>query len=185
MPTWIAYILGAAALVTALGVLWKKVVQPALNFVVAFVVAEREMLPLLQELTEVFKDTPHAFAVLDELVSQVRTNDGSSLRDAINRIEAASDKAAALSESLKIGVKAAELLAGIDRDKLQTLALMLDRVGVRVDAGAATGLRNENRAIGVAEDLAASQHRADQVESTEAGAAADVAALPPMKPTEP
>lgn len=182
MPTIVYYTLAAAALLTAIGVIWQKGIKPLWHFLYEFTKATKEMLPLLKELTAVFRDSPNAFKVLDEIQAQFRTDSGSSLRDVVNRIEeaarlqqTASEKAATINDSLQLGAKAAEILSGIDRDKLQTLALMLDRLGVRIDAGVATGIRNEQRAIGVAEDLAASQQRADSEEG-DAGAAADAAA---------
>lgn len=186
MATIVAYIVGAAAVLTALGVIWKKAIKPAVLFTWTFVTTIQKMLPLMQELTEAFKDTPHAFEVLDEIIAEFRSDSGSTLRDVVNRIEVASEvnrvateKAAAISDSLKVGVEAAKLLAGLDRDKLQDLILLTDRLGVRVDAGVATGLRNEQRAIGVADNLAAAQRRADETQSSEAGAAADAAASNP------
>lgn len=178
MPTWLQYFLGAAALLTAFGVIWTKLLRPGAKMITLM----SELLPLLTEFAETFKDTPHAFNVLDEIIAQFRTDSGSSLRDVVNRIEeaarvqqVATERAAAVSESLKVGVEAAKLLAGLDRDKLQTLALLIDRVGVKVDAGVATGLRNEAHAAGVAEDLAAAHARADATTSNQAGAAADAA----------
>lgn len=181
MPTWIAYILGAAALVTALGVLWKKVLRPVGKFVVQFVVAIQEMLPLLQELTSVFRDTPHAFKVLDEIVAQFRTDSGSSLRDAVNRLEEQAEKQSTAAEALRISALAQQQVVEMDRAQLRRVEIVLDRLDQNVKAGAATGLRNEERAIGVADDLAAAHKRADEAESNEAGAAADAAALKPLE----
>lgn len=182
MPTWAGYLLAFAAIVTAVSVIWTKAIKP----VARLIASTDKMLPLLQSLTEVFKDTPHAFEILDEIVRQFRTDSGSSLRDVVNRLEdaaklqqSATEKAANIADSLKVGVEAARLLAGLDRDKLQDMILLLDRLKTKVDTGIATGIRNENRAIGVAEDLAAAQKRADEVESGEAGAAADAAAVKP------
>lgn len=181
MPPWTQYILGTAALLIALGVLWTKAIRPLGLFIYKFVKAQQEMLPLLQQLTEVFKDSPNAFKVLDEIVAQFRTDSGSSLRDAVNRIEELSQdakivaqEAKVAAEELKIGVAATKQLTEMDRAERRDQMLKLDRVSEMVRAGAATSIRVEEAQSGVASDLAEAHRRADASQG-EAGAAADAA----------
>lgn len=181
MPAWTQYILGTAGLLIALGVLWTKAIRPLGLFLYKSIKAQQEMLPLLQNLTEVFKDNPSAFKVLDEIVAQFRTDSGSSLRDAVNRIEEASKAAKIVAEEakiaadeLKIGVAATKQLTEMDRAERRDQMLKLDRVSEMVRAGAATGLRLEQGAGIVADELAAAHQRADEAHG-EAGAAADAA----------
>jgi hypothetical protein len=187
---WVGYIavgiVLAASVVTAIGVIWKKLIQPTANFITLV----GEMKPLLEDLTEVFKDNPQGFRILDAIQAEFRTNDGSSLRDQIDGLTKAAElsaraaeKAATVAESLKVGVEAQRLLSVRDREVMQELTLKLDRVNVRVGEGAATGLRNEAAAQVVAKDLADSHNRADAV-SGEAGAAADAAVTRPMEKSE-
>jgi hypothetical protein len=171
LPAWTQYILGAAALLIALGVLWTKALRPFGLFIYKFVRVQREMLPLLQQLTDVFKDSPNAFNVLDEIVAQFRTDSGSSLRDAVNRIEEAGKqaevtarKAHDAAEELKVGVAAMKILDEQDRAERRELTLKLDRVSERVQASAATSRRIEEAA-----------HKRADTAGGESGAAADAA----------
>lgn len=166
MPGWAAAILATAAVVGALGVLWQKVLVPVFNF--AGLV--QEMLPLLRELVKVFKDVPKAFEVLNEIVAQVRTDSGSSLLDITRDLKVAAMKnaeamqASALAdEALKVGVETARQLAQMDRDRVDQLMILLDRVIEKTSETGATATRLESGAASVASDLAASK------ETTEGG----------------
>ena len=164
---WVGYIaviiIGIGAVIGALGIIWKKVIQPTANFITLV----GEMKPLLEELTEVFKNNPNGFKVLDDIQAQFRTNDGSSLRDQIDGLTeaaklnaSAAEKAAGIADSLKVGVEAQRLLSVRDREVMQELTLKLDRV---IQAAKV-----------VANNLADSTARADAT-SGDAGAAADAA----------
>lgn len=183
MPAWTQYILGTAGLLIAVGVLWTKAIRPLGLFVYKFIKAQQEMLPLLQQLTEAFRDSPNAFKVLDEIVAQFRTDSGSSLRDVVNRIEDATKVASVVAkeaklaaEELKIGVAATKQLTEMDRAERREQMLKLDRVSEIVRAAAATGIRMEEANAGVASDLAEAHRRADESQC-DAGAAADAAVL--------
>lgn len=136
MPIWIQYILAAAALLAAIGVIWTKGIKPLFDALKL----SQEMLPLLKQLTIEFKDTPQAFKVLDEIVGQFRTDSGSSLRDVVDRLEAAAlenrnviAENRQMAESLKVGVEASRLLAERDREQVSNLIMVLDRLAVKVD----------------------------------------------------
>lgn len=141
MPRWAQIIIGAAAVLAAIGVIWTKLLRPLGIFIYKFVLVQREILPLLQRFAEVFKDNPNAFKVLDEIVAQFRTDSGSSLRDVVNRIEEAgkaakevAEKARLAADELKLGVATAKELAEMDREKHEKLMLKLDRISVKVGA---------------------------------------------------
>jgi type II secretory pathway component PulM len=179
MPVWTQIIIGIAGFVVALGVIWKKVVSPLARLITT----TEKILPLLVMLTEVFEKNPNALKVLGEIAAQFKTDSGSSLRDVVNRLEqAALDNrkavvaAAEAADVLKIGVEASRLVSDQDRAMVRRLEILLDRLGVKVDEGAATGMRIERAAGHVAQDLAASHRRADETEGGEPGAAADAAA---------
>jgi hypothetical protein len=139
MPRWTQIIIGAAAVLGAIGIIWAKLLRPLGLFIYKFVLVQREILPLLQTFAEVFKDNPNAFKVLDEIVAQFRTDSGSSLRDVVNRIEEAgkdakvvAESAKAAAEELKLGVATAKQMDERDRVDLRTLMLQLDRIGQKV-----------------------------------------------------
>lgn len=165
MPVWAQIIIGASALIIALGVLWTKIIRPTAKMIT---LAEK-LVPLLSKLAEVFKDDTNALNVLKEIAGQFRTDSGSSLRDVVNRIDGAADV-------LKLAVEAAKQLAERDREQLHRMEIFLDRLGQKVEASSATGLRVEQQALGVAVNLEASHDRANLVTSGEPGAAADAAA---------
>lgn len=165
MPVWTQYILGIAGLLIAVGVIWTKFIRPAAKLVTA----AEEILPIMKELTVAFRGTPHAFDVLDEIVAQFRTDSGSSLRDVVNRLEQGT-------QELRQGAQTVKQLAEQDREHLQRLIILLDRLTIRVDDSAARGSRMEIAAEAVAKDLAESHLRADKSQG-EPGAAADAAVL--------
>lgn len=75
-------------------------------------------------------------------------------------------------------------LEGIESEQARVLEapqLVTSAANEQLDKIEATGIRVEQQAMGVAQDLAESQKRAHEVDSTEAGAAADAAAKNPEK----
>lgn len=199
-PGWITY--GAAVLgfVVALGTAWKTVLNPMRKFANK----AEAMFPLLVDLTDTFQDTPHAFAVLDEIIAQFRTDSGSSLRDVINRLEGMADENAKQAErntaaatALAVGVEAARQLDERDREELSRLLIQQDRQAAKLDAalaalevlqGGQRGMRDaaavvaSNLAVAqtavdhVAQEAAASHARADAVVGGVPGEAADAGA---------
>ncbi len=123
--------------------------------------AEDELLTLVRELSAVFREWPDAFGVLDEIVAQFRTNTGHSMRDLLDRLERAATVAATASEAL---------------------AAAVSHLSTVVTLGAATGLRIEEAAAGVAADLDAAHARADDTAAGQAGEAADAASRSPLPP---
>lgn len=179
MPTWTQYIIGIAALLVAIGIIWRKFLKPTLDYYGT----AQEMVPLLKHLTEVFGDDHSALTVLEEIARQFKTDSGSSLKDQINRLEAAigrqeetARKVAEDAEHLKVGVAAQKELAEDDRKQLRNLLIELG-----INARAMAELRESVKDIQadarlVADDLAAAHKRADDVSDQPHGAAADAAA---------
>lgn len=178
MPTWVQFILGAAMVVTAMGVLWQKVVKPAFRLAQA----ADELVPLLADFTEAFKGTPQVFLILNEIAKEFRTDSGTTLRDIVNRLEA-------LLDALTLAAEADRHLSADDRRMIARVVLLLDSLGVKADEGAVDrAVATADRAVvaedlaraktvleGVASDLDASHARADAAEPGDAGAAADAA----------
>lgn len=174
-PGWITYGIALGGLIVAIGTAWTKVLNPIRKF------ANRveAMYPLLVVLTDTFKDTPHAFKVLDEIVIQFRTDSGSSLRDVVNRLEAMGEanarqveKTKAAADMLAIGVEAARMLAVRDREELSRLLLQQDRSASKIDAAMRTldelrggQVEMNKQASDVATNLVSAQLAVDAVAS--------------------
>lgn len=98
MPYWLQWILGASALIGALAVIWAKFLQP-LGKLITYM---HQMLPLLSQLTENFKDDPKHLAVLNEIATQFKSDSGSTLRDVVNRLETSALEAQQAAKELRI-----------------------------------------------------------------------------------
>lgn len=181
LPIWAQWLALITILFGVVIAFYKKVLRPAARFIT---MAE-EMLPLLRELATVFRGDPSVLKVLYDMGKQFFPDSGTTLRDVVDRLEDAADHNRQASELLKVGVEASRLLAEQDREQLQRLIVLVDRLTVRVDAGAATSSRIEKAATGVAEDLANAHKRADDIaHGGDAGAAADAASRMTKKEME-
>lgn len=198
VPGWVQVVLALAALTTACGVLWTKVLYP----LVKGAATAEVMFPLLQDLTIKFRDIPDVFSILKEIVAQVRTDSGSSLLDTVNQLQASLAQVQAMMEKmevrtlsaaqfLQVGLAADRSLAERDREQLSRMIRELDRIVdrmARIDedrAAVAVSLAKAQAAVdGVAADLAAAHERADAVDLPPidgAGAAADAASRSPRQ----
>lgn len=179
MSSALQVVLGIGAVITTAGLLWHKVLRP----LVRFIATAEEVLPLLVDLEKQLGGTPDAFAILKEIVGQLRTDSGSSLRDIVNRLDVAATLNATAAEVLKVNVEVVKELAHEDRVLARADRQQLANLLAQVQAGGATGLRIEEAAGHVAEDLAERYKRADDVHPDEApGVAADAASRPPDAP---
>jgi len=169
MPTVVYWVGGLAALITALGVLWTKAVRPAARLIAA----SEELIPLLRELTVAFRDTPHVFAILDEIVSQVRNDSGSTLKDIVEALE----RTGAVNEEAvgKLTDNLAALNVAVEVVKALLAALDARVVSGAIRAQASSDKAQEDRVV-IAADLAAAHERADAVPASgDSGGAADAA----------
>jgi hypothetical protein len=204
IPSWLQVLLWVSAALTAVYVIGAKLVRPLWRW------ARRieDAVPLMTELTAQLKDTSGPGSVLKELIAQFRSDSGSTAKDQLNRLEAATNLAAANAEVVRVAAATTKLLDERDREQLSRLIREQDRISDKVDAAiqmvmdlvadraavAATLVAREgavdahlvaretqvDRTVAaVADDLAATQHRAAAVTDAPAGAAADAAALPP------
>lgn len=163
MPVWLQVFVVAAlsaSVVLQLSILFdlRSRPNPAAEAVHA------EILTLLRELSAVFREWPDAFGVLDEIVAQFRTNTGHSMRDLLDRLEQAATVAATVSATAS-----------------EASAAAVSHLSTLVTLGAATGLRIEEHAEGVADDLRLAHERAD-ITTGQAGEAADAASRSPVDP---
>lgn len=170
MPNWLAIVLGTAAVLTAIGTVWAKLIKPTAELIVL----QQNAIPLLRVLVRVFGSDPGRLDVLDEMAGQFRTNGGSSLRDVVNRLDAAAGVNAAAAEVLRIQVEASRLLSVQDREQMARIIILMDRLTVKVDAGDEQRSRMERKQAEVASDLRKSHERADAVDGV-AGEASDAA----------
>lgn len=185
MPTWVGTVIATAAVLAAAGTIWRMFVQP----MAALIVLQRQALPLLRSLSKVFGDVPTPFDVLGEIVAEFRTDSGSSLRDVVNRLDSAALENRSAAEVLKVQVEASRLLAVDDREQLQRLLLVLDRLTVKVETNSTERAIESERvrdnltvaqtAVNeVAQDLSDAHDRADATKGAP-GMAADAASQRP------
>jgi len=137
MPPWLQWIIGVGAAVTAVWTVWIRALKP----IAQLVVLHNRLLPVLTALLAEFEKSPDAFSVLADMAKQFKADSGSSLRDAVDRIQRSADDAKAAADNLKSGVAAQRQLATIDRDHVSQLMILLDRVAVMQRS--ATGERKD------------------------------------------
>jgi hypothetical protein len=113
--------------------------------------------------------------LLDFIAAQFRTNDGHSLRDVIDRLDEAARLSQRSADLLKVQADVTRELAGQDRQRLDRLMTLVRYLDEHVAEGSATGIRIEEAAGHVADDLAERYQRADDTIGPH-GAASDAAA---------
>jgi len=188
MPTWMIIIIGCAALVTALGVLWSKVLRPAATLITE---AERAI-PVLRDVTATFSGDSNVFKVIREIAAQFRTDSGSSLRDVVNRLEEAAaaskvtdEQLRASTEALRVSAESTKELAREDRAHVAELLTLLQTLNGKVDVNSSRVLDAASEAGIVADDLEASHKRAElHADDAVPGLAADAAARRPTPKEE-
>jgi hypothetical protein len=182
MPTWAYFIITSAAVVTALGVLWSRVVRPMHR---AIREADRTV-PVMRKMTDTFADDPGIFEVIRAIAEEFKSDSGSTARDLMNRLEEAAEKNALSNEMLnaaidamRINAEGARQLYSADRERIDRLIVLLARLEAKVDESGATGDRTEAAVSGVAIDLSDAHDRAEAHDSKDsdsgAGSAADAA----------
>lgn len=170
LPIWVQILIGVAAAVVAGGIIWKKVIRPVAKLITLL----DTVLPLLSELAEQFKDSPHAFKVLNDIIREFRTDSGSTLRDVINRLERAANENKVAAGVLKVEAETARRLAEEDRKQLERLVQSLNTIDAKQRQSSSAVDRIEAGGKIVAQELDAAQTRAEKVQG-EPGEAADAA----------
>jgi methyl-accepting chemotaxis protein len=149
-------LVGIAAVLTAFGTIWKLFFKPMAEIITL----QQLVLPLLRDLARSFGGVVTPFDVLKDIISEFRTNGGSSLRDVVNRLEDAATDHAAAAELLKVQVESSRQLAVQDREQLTRLLLNMDRLTVKTDA---SEVSRHDEAQRVQENLAVAQQGVDDV----------------------
>jgi len=139
------------------------------------------LLPMLAEAVEKCREQAHLMVLVKEIAAQFSTDNGLSMKDAMDRLDAAAKEQYAAAEFLKAGVREDRHKAELDREQLQRLLIELHRLTIKVESTIATTDRIELAAVGVAQDLSDAHKRADEVGSGEHGAAADAASRQTQK----
>lgn len=135
-----------------------------------------DSVPLLAEIVEILRGQSKLVALSEDIHAQLHANGGSSLKDAVDRLEEAEKQKQVVTESLRIQLVEDQLKAEQGRNQLQQLLITLNRLLIKIDHTTAATDRIETAAAGVANDLAASQKRADSVTpGSDPGKAADAA----------
>lgn len=193
MPGWIQALIAIAAFCTALGVIWRAAIRPG-----AKIITQAEAtIPMLAKLTKEWSDTPNLPAMVKDIYDQFSTNSGSSLKDAMNRLEAAAaenkqaaaeNKKAAVDLNMQMEVNRA--LADNDRRIMDRLVAVVNVLDARMVIGVqgigdikteqqdvAAGLVTAQESVdGVADDLLRQHKRANDPKHQKPGEAADAAA---------
>lgn len=185
-----------AGTIIALYVIVTKGILPAARAIAG---AEKSV-PLVRDLTEQLKDIPDSFKILKEIISQFRSNSGSTLKDAVDRIEeaaaaqakmiarieAAVDNETAVNKTIQVNQESLRQLQEQDRTAIAALTAVINELLAKAnlaELGAALLALNlethheaerEGRSI-IADDLEASHQRAEATPESDAGAAADAA----------
>lgn len=105
-PIWVQYVIGVAAGATAFGTIWRLLIKPLADLISTM----HELTPLLKNMAGAFARTPNPFDVLEEIISEFRTDSGSSLRDAIDKLteQVALAKKVGLADRLASDTQAAD-----------------------------------------------------------------------------
>jgi len=205
MPATAQWFITAAAVVTAVGLLIKKVVIPGYRGVGAI----EDALPVFREFTATFRGKTDVFKVIEEIATQFRSDNGSSLRDAIDQLaksaesnrlsaqkaadvaaiaattaERASDDNRRANESLLIRFEAQRQLDEQRAQQQERLLIQSDRLMVRVDKmmsdreQVAAELAAREKKIDAASGGVASDltERQRQIDEASSGVASDLAA---------
>lgn len=136
MPAWLQWLVWIGGGVAALALIWSKFLRPLFRFIAKI----EALAPLLSDLTEQLKGSPQGFQILKDIIAQFRTDGGSSLRDIVNRLEAAAienrvsgEALKVEAEILKVNVAAVKALAVEDRATMAKLMVAVDLLGAKVD----------------------------------------------------
>jgi hypothetical protein len=198
VPESAQWFITAAAVVTAIGLLVKKVIIPGYKGVGAI----EDALPVLREVVTTFGGKGGALSVLGEISAQFRTDSGSSLKDSVDALCLAAEKAVEAAEVNRlVAEKASEenrrqitelmnrfevqrRLDANQSEQQERLLLKVDQAMVKIDqmmsdrAQVATDLTAREKKVdeasgGVASDLTERQRQIDEASS---GVASDLAA---------
>jgi len=205
VPGWAQLFITAAAVVTAVSLLIKKVVIPGYKGVGAL----EDALPVFKEFTATFRGKTDVFKVIEEIAQQFRSDNGSSLRDAVDQLgryaernrlsaekaaevanraatvaERASDDNRRSNEALAIRFEAQRILDEQQAKQQERLLLQNDRLMVRMDqmmqdrAQVATELTAREKKVDDASGGVASDltERQRQIDAASSGVASDLAA---------
>ncbi len=140
-----------------------------------------DLLPMLAEAVKKCREQARLMEVVEGIATQFQTDDGLSMKDAVNRLDVAAKQQFEAAEFLKTGVREDRHKAELDREQLQRLLVELHRLTIKVESTIDALIRIEKAATEVADDLAAAHKRADEVGPGEHGAAADAASRQSQK----
>lgn len=173
IPDFLQIMLWIAGGLTALGVIYYKGLRPLSKFI-----AETERsVPVLRSVTDKLND-PTIVDVIVAMAKQFQTDSGSSLRDVVNRLEAASIEAKAVTDILRVTMEGSRQLQETDRVQIARLVVLLDRLQLQAEANTTKIDVAAGLAAGVAKDLADSHDRAKGA-GNEPGESADAFSTQP------
>jgi hypothetical protein len=123
IPQWLQILLWASAGVLAVATIWKKLLRPLAHLVTTL----DDLTPLLKELHKQLGETPQAWSILREIVAQVRSDSGSTLKDMVTELRDAAKENRVTARVLAADVAAVKELSARDRadsaaDRAATIA---------------------------------------------------------------
>lgn len=177
IPIFVQVIGWIAGIITGLGVIYLKGIRPLARFISE---TERSV-PILRSVTDKLND-PIVVDVIIAMAKQFQTDSGSSLRDVVNRLEAASIEAKAVTDILRVTMEGSRQLQDSDRVQIARLVVLLDHLQLQADSNTGRILVAADNAAalaaGVATDLKDSHDRASKA-GDEPGQSADAFSVQP------
>ncbi len=137
--------------------------------------SNEQWLPAIEQVSVTCRQQDKIATSLDIIIAELTPDSGLSLRDAVNRVEAATQEQYKAAEFLKDGVRSDRHKAELDREQLQRLLVEMFRLTIKVEDALKSLALIQVAADGVADDLAQAHQRADNVTDGDHGAAADAA----------
>jgi hypothetical protein len=132
MPHWAQTVTWVLATLVAVAGVWVKVVRPLAELVVL----HRRVEPLLKAMVNRFEGSPEVFSILKEIADQFRTDSGSSLRDAVDKLVTVAHENKVAAEVLAVGVEAVKQLAVLDRADATHRQRQIEELSAKVDKAA-------------------------------------------------
>jgi hypothetical protein len=178
-PLWVNSVIVVGVICTTVTAVWRLVLSP----ISKLIALGADLRPILIELRDEMGATEEPFAVLDEIVAQFRTDSGSSLRDVINRVEAALTGATVQITSVQASADSAKMQADADRQRVAQVTIQVEELTAWRRTSQAEKPANARLAARTAEDvLAEAKVQAAKILADAETVASTLAATQPSAP---
>lgn len=165
LPDWVLVLIAMTVFLVLAAFAWRWTFRSSYRVVQ---LAE-EMLPTLLRLSVDLKDSPDAFAMLHQIITQFKTASGETLREVVTKLEQSIEKNRLAIAQLVINIEVARMLAEQDRRQFERLITLVNILEAKMEISA-----ESNKAL--MKDVKAVHQRANAVPPDAApGTAADAA----------